>query len=66
MANYFLTFGVYSTAISGYEAAYDAFNKACDLSETMGDILVCLADAETGEVVADNDYSEDYESPNDC
>lgn len=54
MANYFLTFGVYSTIISGCEAAYDAFHKACDLAEAMGDILVCLADAETGEVVADN------------
>lgn len=54
MANYFLIFGAHSATISGCEAAYDAFRKACDLAEVMGDILVCLCDAETGEVVADN------------
>ena len=54
MANYYLTFGVYATTISGTEAAWDAFLKAGEVADMMGDICVCLFDAETGEVIAHN------------
>jgi len=50
---YYITFGAYSKAVSGSEAAYDLFRKACDLAECFGE-TVALCDAETGEVIADN------------
>ena len=40
--------------IDGYEAAYNAFRKACDFAETFGG-SVALVWSETGEIVADSD-----------
>jgi len=56
MANYIVSFGCYISVISGCEAAYAAFREACNLSDAMsdGEIVVTLADARTGEVIADN------------
>lgn len=39
--------------VGGCEAAYLAFRKACEMCELTGGSVI-LADAETGEVVADN------------
>lgn len=44
--------------VAGYEAAYDAFRKACELCEITW-TLCCLVDDETGEVIADNREEED-------
>ena len=43
--------------ISGCEAAYAAFHKACELADLTG-AFVSLWDSDTGEIVADNGEDE--------
>jgi len=38
--------------VSGCEAAYEAYRKACELAELLG-MDCALVDAETGEIIAD-------------
>ena len=53
MRGYYVYIGGTAFAVSGCEAAYVAFEKACDFAEILG-ITVDLVDGETGEVLADN------------
>ena len=57
MREYFVYVGTTEFAVSGCEAAYEAFRKACDFAEILG-LMVCLVDGETGEVLADNQGDE--------
>lgn len=57
MRNYYISMlaeeGWVTIEVKGIEAAYKAFRKACELCEITG-TGCCLADGETGEVIADN------------
>ena len=57
MREYFVYIGTAEFAVSGCEAAYEAFRRACDFAELLG-VLVTLVDGETGEVLADNQGDE--------
>lgn len=57
MREYFVSVGSAQFAVSGCEAAYEAFRKACDFADLLG-VLVTLADGETGEILADNQGDE--------
>ena len=53
MKEYYVYIGGTAFSVSGCEAAYAAFEKACDFAEILG-ITADLVDGETGEVLADN------------
>lgn len=53
MREYYIYIGGANFLVSGCEAAYAAFEKACDFAEILG-LTVDLVDGETGEVLADN------------
>lgn len=53
MREYYISIAGTNFLVSGCEAAYAAFEKACDFAEILG-ITVDLVDGETGEVLADN------------
>lgn len=57
MREYFVYVGTAKFAVSGCEAAYEAFRKACDFAEVIGQ-MVCLVDGETSEALADNQGDE--------
>lgn len=57
MRNYYVYIGAAEFAVSGCEAAYEAFRKACDFAEVIGQ-MVCLVDGETCEILADNQGDE--------
>ena len=57
MREYFVYVGSAEFAVSGCEAAYEAFRRACDFAEILGQ-MVCLVDGETGEILADNQDDE--------
>lgn len=57
MREYIIYIGAVEFAVSGCEAAYEAFREACDFAEIIGQ-MVCLVDGETGEVLADNQGDE--------
>ena len=50
--------------ITGDEAAYEVYTKACEFAETIG-ARVDFLDAETGEVLASFGDDEDYEPDDD-
>lgn len=53
MREYYVYIGGTAFAVSGCEAAYAAFEKACDFAEILG-LTVDLVDGETGEILTDN------------
>ena len=57
MREYYVQIGSAEFAVSGCEAAYEAFRRACDFAELLG-VLVTPADGETGEILADNQGDE--------
>lgn len=54
MFSYFVYVGGQGIEVHGTEAAYARFKSACELVEDNPDIVVCLVDGSTGEVIADN------------
>lgn len=57
MKVYFIYIDSVRFTVSGCEAAFWAFRKACDFAEILG-LTVYLVDGETGEVL---DYNQDDE-----
>ena len=53
MRGYYINIGGFYFAVFGCEAAYAAFEAACDFAEILG-LTVNLIDSETGEVLAHN------------
>ena len=54
MRNYYVYIGAAEFAVSGCEAAYEAYRKACEFGAIIGQ-PVCLVDGETAEVLADSE-----------
>ena len=53
MSNYYIMIQGKDFYVTGCEAAYEAFYKACEFGDYLG-LIVVLCDAETGEVLADS------------
>ena len=54
MREYYVQIGEAVFMVSGCEAAYEAFRKACEFGAITGQ-HVCLVDSETAEVLADSE-----------
>ena len=50
--------------VEGYEFAWEAYCKTCELADLLGEVAN-LVDGETGEVIESSDEDYDYEEPAD-